>query len=225
MKTLRKAKGKGKVFSKPPCRDRRGGRGKQAIQLTRDRTPPAAKGNNGIDSLETQMTIRCRAEGSNRHMCNFKYKCQPYNAEIACYGVFHSSKTAKQSPSGRQTPPLCGQLETPHCRPVGTECCSGVSNFLPSGTKTGSGSSPLLVPSRAASPTAGRVGLTSKQGSYHSSGANIYSDGFLLHRILGSEAGEPVETGDKPQSPKLMGSIPALQDERYSHLVGLASSE
>ena len=120
------------------------------------------------------MTIRCRTEGSNRHMCNFKYKCQPYNAEIAYYGVFHGSKTAKQSPSARQTLPLQGQLETPHCRPVGTECCLGVSNSLPRGSKTGLGSSSLSVPSRAASPTAGRVGLTSMQGSYLSSGANIY---------------------------------------------------
>ena len=119
------------------------------------------------------MTIRCRAEGSNRHMCNFKYKYQPYNAEIACYGVFHGSKTPK-SLSGRQTLPLRGQLETPHCRPVSTECCLGVSNSLLRGTKTGSGSLPLSVPSRAASPTAGRVGLTSTQGSYLSPGANIY---------------------------------------------------
>ena len=109
VETFRKLKGKGKkIFSRPQT-------GKvafqgprqakwqveQAVQITR--TPSAIQGTNWINSKETEMTIRCRAEGSSRHAHDFKYKCQSYKAETACCGVFHSSKTAKQSPSGRQT--------------------------------------------------------------------------------------------------------------------------
>ena len=159
-------------------------------------------------------------------MYNFeKNECESYNAKIACYRVCHTSKSAKQSPGGGQASPLCGQLASSHCGPLGIEYCSGISNSLPGGTETGSDSSPLSVSSRSASPTAGRVGLTGKQRGYHSSGAHNTSGRFLLHRILGSKEGGSVETGHQPQSPQLVGSTTTFQDGGYSHLKRAASQE
>ena len=46
VETLQKAKRKPKRFFRgPPCKSRRGGKGEQALQLGRSRTPPAAQGN------------------------------------------------------------------------------------------------------------------------------------------------------------------------------------
>ena len=114
-------------------------KGEQTLQPSREREPPAVQGNFGSNSKEVQMTITHRAEGSSKRVYNFeKNECESYNAKIACYRVCHTSKSAKQSPSGRQASPLCGQLANSHCGPVGIEYCSGVFNSLPGGPKTGS---------------------------------------------------------------------------------------
>ena len=70
VETLRKANGKRKRFFRgPPCKGRQGGKGEQTLQLGRDRTPPAAQGNSGVNSKEIEMTVKYRAEGSSRHAC------------------------------------------------------------------------------------------------------------------------------------------------------------
>ena len=135
------------------------------------------------------MTIKDGAKGSSRHVhvSSLGIKSQSYISRTACCGVCHRSTTTKQSSSGRRE--LCRELESSHCRLVGTEYCSRVSDSILGGTKTGSGSSSLSVPRRPANPIARIVSLTGKQRGYHSSGtyyaAGFYSTVFLAPKKEG----------------------------------------
>ena len=138
-----------------------------------------------VNSKEIEMTIKDGA--SHVHVSSLGIKSQSYISRTACYGVCHRSTTTKQSSSGRRA--LCRELESSHCRPVGTEYCSRVSDSILGGTKTGSGSSSLSVPRRPANPTARIVSLTGKQRGYQSPGtyyaAGFYSTVFLAPKKEG----------------------------------------
>ena len=137
------------------------------------------------------MTIKDGAKGSSRHVdvSSLGIKSLSYISITACCGVCHRSTTTKQSSSGRQTWALCRELERSPCRPVGTEYCSRISDSIPGGTKTGSGSSSLSVPRRPANPNGRIVSLTGKQRGYHLYGtyyaAGFYSTVFLAPKKEG----------------------------------------
>ena len=131
VETLQIAKGKTKkIFQGPPCKGRRGGKGRQTLQPCRDGMPSAAQRNSGVNFKEIKMTIKYRAKGFSRHeyLSSFANKCKQYDAKTACCGVCHRLTTTKQSSSYRQTWPLCRKLESFHYRTVSTEYCSRVSN-------------------------------------------------------------------------------------------------
>ena len=150
---------------------------------------------------------------------------QSYIAKVACYGVHHRSTAAKQHTSSRETLPVCEQLESDHRGSMGSQDNTGFFNPIPGRSETGSCSPSLPISSRPISAGTGRVVWTDGQRSHHPIGTIYGGRGLLLHPLLSSKEGGPMETGYKPQSSQFVGAAPTLQDGGDSHPTRVASSE
>ena len=214
MEALRKVKEKGKkVFSRPPCISRSGGRvGEQAIPsklwTERDFRP-------AHDQEADEMTINfSRAEGSDcrraKGSCicttvNTKcVNCQSYNAKTACFGFHSGTKACEQSIGSGKNFPLCHQLEGNNRGPMGPLYGAGLPHSFQGGTSSSARSSTMPV-FRGSDEAFARGGIfLAGEGSSGDSGACCLERRVLLDPLPGTQDRRSDKAHHKPKSAELL---------------------